>query len=112
MRRRRWRRVGSGKSFPNTTATNDGFGVLSLECFNNNLDACLDSLRLIQSLPMHSKHSTVQVASREEDTTLLLFSRGLACLLMVAVAVGLPQTAAAQLASKSAQEWIKTLDSS
>jgi ubiquinone/menaquinone biosynthesis C-methylase UbiE len=60
---------------------------------------------------MHSKHSTVQVSSREEDT-LLLFSRGLACLLIVAVTVGLSQTATAQLASKSAEEWIKTLDSS
>jgi ubiquinone/menaquinone biosynthesis C-methylase UbiE len=43
---------------------------------------------------------------------LLLLSRGLPCLLMLAVALALPQPAAAQLASKPAQEWIKTLDSS
>ncbi|HZR21552.1 MAG TPA: methyltransferase domain-containing protein [Verrucomicrobiae bacterium] len=60
---------------------------------------------------MHSRHSTVHVVSRREDA-LLLFSRGLACLLMVASALVLPQPAAAQLASKSAQEWIKTLESS
>jgi ubiquinone/menaquinone biosynthesis C-methylase UbiE len=60
---------------------------------------------------MHSRQSTVQIASRRENA-LLLFSRALACLLIVTVVVGLSQTAAAQLASKSAEEWIKTLDSS
>jgi ubiquinone/menaquinone biosynthesis C-methylase UbiE len=60
---------------------------------------------------MHSKHGSIHVVSRAADL-LLLLRRGLACLLMFAVPVGSPQPAAAQLASKSAQEWIKILDSS
>ena len=39
-------------------------------------------------------------------------SRVLACFLTLAVAIGLSQPAAAQLASKSAEQWIKTLDAS
>lgn len=60
---------------------------------------------------MHLKHSLIHVSSRGQETPLLL-GRSLACLLTLAVLVGLAQPVAAQLASRSAQEWIKTLDSS
>jgi arsenite methyltransferase len=60
---------------------------------------------------MHSTHSPIHVVSRGQEA-LLLLSRGLAYLLTFAVTVGLPQPGTAQLASKPAQEWIKTLDSS
>jgi ubiquinone/menaquinone biosynthesis C-methylase UbiE len=43
---------------------------------------------------------------------LLLFARRLACFLALAVLIGISQRAAAQLASKPPQEWIKTLNSS
>ena len=60
---------------------------------------------------MHLKNSSVKGFSRVQGTRSIL-DRSLKCLLTLVAVVGLTQPVAAQLASKSAQEWIKTLDSS
>lgn len=74
-------------------------------------DACCVRLLAIQSPTMHLKHNSVKVFSLVQGL-LLRVGQGLACLLTLAVFVGLTRPVAAQLASRSAQEWIKTLDSS
>ena len=60
---------------------------------------------------MHTQRNSVPVAFCGGEP-LQFLSRGFACLLVFASVIGFPQPASSQLASKSTQEWIQTLDSS